>query len=216
MKIYNAQGQPVDTAGLMDEYGRPIETLDYGARMAEAQHGILGANPEDHPKFAGYTKVVAQYPVNIELYSDPTDRRASNAGSAPLRPEPFVCKGITWASDGDVPRPEEGIYYEDMMPSGSTVGRVVEMRWYDEFAQFMGDRWAFITAVLGDSNGFYNLARPILFQGKQSIKIALRVVRYPHPPPYELPYPTWRFDFVFHGIGLLPPGEQISGSSKPG
>lgn len=217
MKVYNAMGQEVDASGLQDQYGRPLATLDYPGRMAEAQHGIVGYvgqdSPENAERFRNYVKVPAQYVINIILSGDPASPRNIQTGGVQLRPEPFVLKRITWASDGDVPY-SDNVTEPENTNAASIVGRVTEMEWQDEFTRFMGDRRGFISAVLGDSEGFLDLPRPALFQGKQTLSIRLRMTRWPWVILQPEEYPDIRYDFVLHGLGLLPPGaKDASGSA---
>jgi hypothetical protein len=126
---------------------------------------------------------------------------ASNAASAPLRPERFVLRRITWASVGDTPL-GGGFGF------GSIQGRAVEISWGDEFTNFLGNQPALLSALFGDSDGFLDLpGRGLLFQGRQSLNAKLRRIVWPSTGEPV----AFRFDIVFHGFGLLPKG--VGGAS---
>lgn len=146
--------------------------------------------------YPGFTEVPAYYTVSITLGGAAGD---TQPGSVPLRPENFVCKRITWATTGDAEF--EGGY--------SIQGRCVTVQWFDEFTRFFGAQPALISAVFGDSNGFLDLSRGIMLQGKQTLTIQLVRVLWPTGPT---PANT-RFDFTFQGSSLLPEGVHQSGSA---
>lgn len=190
-------------------YERPV-TAD---RALMLTHGLggMGQHPqnrksavEDDPKYAAYTAIPAFYPVAIEL---PGNSGAVAANGVPLRPELFVCKRITWATTADTPTFQS----EPVFNGGSIQGRSVLVEWADEFTRFLGSRQTLVSALLGDSQGFLDLPAGILFQGKQTLSVSL--TRLFWPSPASEPAVT-RWDFVFSGLGLLPPGVNQSGSAS--
>ena len=54
--------------------------------------------PELQQRFRNYARIVAQYPVNLELGGEAGD---TDTDVAQFRPEPFVCRRITWATTAD-------------------------------------------------------------------------------------------------------------------
>ena len=89
------------------------------------------------------------------------------------------------------------------------MGRCAEMEWEDEFTKFLGGRRVLVSALLGDSNGFLDLPKLIRSEGKQILTVSLNQLFYPWPPPGEgAPFPDFRWDFVFHGTDLYPPGKE--------
>jgi hypothetical protein len=85
----------------------------------------------------------------------------------------------------------------------------VLVQWQDEFTNFMGSVPCLISALFGDSQGYLDLQRGLLFQGKQSLGVQLTRLFYPASEAIDIN----RFDFVFHGISLLPLGVNQSGSA---
>jgi hypothetical protein len=160
-----------------------------------------GGNVEDDPRFNNYEKIPAFYTVSINLGGVSGN---AESGSVQLRPEPFVLKRITWATNGDcypaLAAAEAGY---------SVQGRSVSIQWEDEFTKFLGNNPVLISALFGDSNGFLDIPRGALFQGKQSL--SCRLTRLVWPSDAE-PILT-RFDFCFQGLGLLPKGVAQSGSA---
>lgn len=153
-------------------------------------------------RIAGKVQVPATYVMSIDL---PGHEGATLGGKVQLRPEDFLLRRITWATSGDTP-----LHAGSALPGFSIHGRAVEMLWSDEFTQFLGDQPALIAALLGDSNGFLDIEEPgIFFEGSQII--AAKLTRLFWPDPQSEPVKV-RFDIVFHGIGLLPAGRQVSGS----
>lgn len=146
--------------------------------------------------YPGYTEVPAYYTISITLGGVAGN---TQSGSVPLRPENFVCKRITWATTGDTEF--EGGY--------SIQGRCVTVQWFDEFTRFFGSQPALISSVFGDSNGFLDLSRGIMLQGKQTLQMELVRVLWPTGPA---PANT-RFDFCFQGSSLLPYNVHQSGSA---
>jgi hypothetical protein len=172
----------------------------------QSQHiNQLGADDVEQRLGALFNVIAAFYTVSIELAGTVG---ATQAGSVPIRPEPFILKRITWATSGDAPSvigAQSGI--------GSAQGRSVEVSWEDEFTKFLGSRSCLLSALFADSQGFIDLPRALLFQGKQSLSVQVRRLFWPaedsglHPPTIT------RFDFSFQGISLLPPGVNQSGSA---
>lgn len=172
----------------------------------QQQHSIegLGADELDKTLAQAFTTIPAFYTCTIDLAGADG---SVQSGSVPLRPEPFVCKRITWATTGDSPSivgPSNG--------SGSVQGRSVEVTWSDEFTQFLGARACLLSALFGDSQGYLDFPRPVLFQGKQTLQLTLRRVLWPADTG-DFPAITTRFDFNFQGLSVLPPGVNQSGSA---
>lgn len=155
--------------------------------------------PEDaeDPRF---TRIPAFYVVSITLGGAAGN---SQSGAVQLRPEPFVLQRITWCTSGDA------YPFVTAEPGYSLQGRSVTMTWEDEFTKLFGNNPALISSALGDSNGFLDLPRGALFQGKQSLKVSLTRLFWPSA---EVAADT-RFDFVFQGLSLLPRGVSQSGSA---
>lgn len=170
----------------------------------QGEPDLMGAAPKPHsdaesdPRFE---KVPAFYTATVSL-----GKIVGNTapGTVQIRPEPFILKRITWASDGDVP-PQA-----DVEPGYSIQGRSVTISWSDEFTKFMGNQPALISALFGDSNGFIDLPRGALFQGSQALTINLTRLFW---PAATTTVGVTRFDFVFQGLGLLPRHVHQSGSA---
>ena len=175
--------------------------------IAYQQSHVSGLGAEDvEARIAGLFNVIAAfYTVSVDLGGT---SGATQAGSVPIRPEPFVLKRITWATTGDAPSvigSSSGI--------GSAQGRAVEVSWEDEFTKFLGSRSCLLSAMFADSQGFIDLPRPLLFQGKQSLSVQLRRLFWPAEDATTFPPEITRFDFSFQGISLLPPGVNQSGTA---
>lgn len=140
---------------------------------------------------------------------------------AQLRPEQFLLKRITWASSGI------GLEMDDrecttiggQAPLVETCpgtplpielfGRSILVKWGDEFTKFLGRNAALMSAIFGDSNGFLDLTREVLFAGKQTLTADLeRVFTLPGVTSGQ----TELVQVIFHGTGLLPLGVNESGS----
>lgn len=186
----------------------PVSPTDFGMQR---EHG-LGQHPQEFADairsadddYSNFEKVPAFYTVSVDLGGDDN---AVMGGSTPLRPEPFVCRRVTWATTGDTPlfvtSPAAG--------GGSAQGRSVEVTFEDEFTKFLGLRPSLISALFGDSQGYLDLPRRgLLFQGKQTLSISLKRIIWPDPDSTPV---TTRFDFSFQGFGLLPKGVHQSGSA---
>jgi len=171
-----------------------------------ARQGFLMDNPLNpaaaDPRFDGKVEVPAIYVVSILLSGE---EGKTQGGKVQLRPEDFLLRRITWACTGDTP-----LYSYAALPCASAQGRSVEILWSDEFTQFLGDQPSLISALFGDSQGFLDIERPgIFFEGSQTLSVKLNRLFWPDP---QVKPEITRFDFVFHGVGLLPPGKHSSGS----
>ena len=175
-----------------------------GERAANARrlYQSLAAAGEDPAAVMGKLFNPTQYTISIELSGQVGK---SQGGKVTLRPEDFLLERITWACVGDTPV----FIQSSALPGYSIQGRSVEMTWGDEFTQVMGDQPALIAAVLGDSNGFLDLPGGLFFQGGQTLGVKLTRVLWPDP---EVEPANMRFDFTFHGKGILPAGMAASGS----
>lgn len=182
----------------------------YPRQMAVAYPpGGMGQHPQDHGELppalaAMYTYIPAFYTVTVNLPPDLTGMPV--AGSTPLRPEPFLCKRVTWATTGDTPN----FVSSPGGNTGSAQGRAVAVQWEDEFTKFLGSQPTLLSAIFGDSQGFLDIPSGVLFQGKQTMQASLIRLLWPDP---ETEPATVRFDIVFHGLGLLPKGVHQSGSA---
>ena len=94
--------------------------------------------------------------------------------------------------------------------TGSAQGRSVTVQWDDEFTKFLGQQPALVSALFGDSQGFLDIPKGVLFQGKQALTITLNRILWPDPDTNPA---TTQWDFVFQGVGLLPKGIHQSGSA---
>src|SRR5690242_12359626 len=89
----------------------------------QQQHTIDGLGAGEDPVVElskRFTTIPAFFTVTIELAGN---AGATQAGSVPLRPEPFICQRITWATNGDLP---SVIGPESISGAGSVQGRCVE------------------------------------------------------------------------------------------
>jgi hypothetical protein len=155
----------------------------------------------------GFNTIPAFFTVTIDLAGT---TGANQAGSVPLRPEPFICKRITWATNGDLP---SIIGPDAVSTAGSVQGRCVEATWQDEFTQFMGQRPCLLSALFADSQGFIDFPKPILLQGKQTLTVNLRRLSWPAVDTGTYPPSITRFDFNFQGLSVLPAGVNQSGTA---
>jgi len=150
----------------------------------------------DDPDFDNFQKVPAFYTVTIVLGGA---AGAEKAGAAPIRPEAFICERVTWACN-ESPLDYEGETSPGSAIGGSPQGRAVRITWGDEFTNFMGKQPCMLSAIFGDGDGFLNLRRGILLQGRQTITAALTRIT----DPTKGKAPTLEFDINFQGIGLFP------------
>lgn len=137
-----------------------------------------------------FTRIPATYVMQVQLDNQ---LGAQSDGAADLRPELFLLRRISWASTNDI-----------ALGFAGADGRTVEVTWGDEFTKFMGSVPGLLSAVFGDSNGFLDLTREILFNGSQRLNCELSRVLATEDES--------RIDIVLHGTGLLPLGMQASGS----
>ncbi len=149
-----------------------------------------------------FTFVPTWYTITMDLGGDDGDFQA---GSETLRPEPFLLRRITWATNGDTPVFNGGL----VLPGYSSQGRSVQVEWSDEFTKFMGSNPALISAIFGDSNGFMDVQGLALFQGKQTLSAKLTRLGWPFTSDPAIT----RWDIVMAGFGLLPKGVNQSGSA---
>jgi hypothetical protein len=137
---------------------------------------------------------------------------ATSKAARMIRPEPFVCRRITWATSGDTWFQSDGANFLNQQPS--IQGRATRVRFGDAFTTFLGQRAGLVSAVFGDSNGFLDLTKGIVFGGSQNLEVELNRLFRPgaaiEPFP-EPPQPT-RWDFVFAGVSLLPKNVNQPGS----
>jgi hypothetical protein len=177
-----------------------------GVPLPRANEGM--PYPFDRPDFrnrpdlAGYWFLPAWYTVTINLGHHAGD---TARGSVQLRPETFVMYRIGWATTGDTPPWEET---ESGTPSKQ--GRSVQVSFSDEYTQFVTQP-TLISAIFGDSCGFLDIPQAVQLRGKQSITVEITRVQYPGTPP-EQEADFTRFDFCFMGVGLLKPGQPVSGT----
>lgn len=174
----------------------------YQARLSTEQ---LGADPNPAAIEAAFNTIPSFYTVSIDLAGADGSQQS---GSVPLRPEPFLCKRITWATTGDSPK-----LVGSSNGSGSLQGRAVEVSWQDEFTRFLGSGSCLLSALFGDSQGYLDFVKPVLFQGKQSLTVNLRRILWPAANATDNPPVTVRFDFNFQGLSVLPLGVNQSGSA---
>ena len=168
----------------------------------------MGPGLENDPRWRDFEKIPSWYVISISLAGQ---SGAIQGGSTPLRPEPFIAKRITWATTGDV---APNVTSAAINASGGSIqGRSVNITWQDEFTNFMGTRPALISSLFGDSQGFLDLQRGLLFQGKQALSVNLTRLFYPDPSFEAGEEPTVIFEFTFHGISMLPKGVFQSGSA---
>ncbi len=166
----------------------------------------------EHPEYRDFTKLLAYYVVSMELGGQDG---AQVTGTEQLRPEPFVLRRITWATTADLGNPTDfEIYDATFFPfNQSQHGRSVEVTWGDQFTSFLGRQSALVSAIFADSEGYLDIPGTALFQGSQDLQVTLKRLQWPIPDG-ENPAPrfTSRWDFVFAGFTLLPPGINQSGS----
>lgn len=168
----------------------------------------MGPGIENDPKWDNFEKVPTWYLVSVTLAGQ---SGAVQGASTPLRPEPFIAKRITFATTGDVAPAVTSAAIN--ATGGSIQARAVTVQWQDEFTNFMGTRPMLIASIFGDSQGFLDLQRGLLFQGKQALSVNLSRLFYPDPSFDPGQEPSVRFDFTFHGIAMLPKGVFQSGSA---
>lgn len=183
------------------------DPFNVGARYQQLEaarpvYALLGQGPEDSgdppgwdpgkPPLRDWDRIPQFYRIAIELGGEAGE---SAAGSIPIRPEPFVCKRITWAATGDT-EAQSGV-----LTPLSQQGRSVEVRWGDEFTRFLGQQSTLLSAMFGDSNGYLDLPGGILFQGRQTLNATLTRLFWPTSGAAV----DTTFHLQFQGLGLLPP-----------
>ena len=161
------------------------------------------ANEKAKQAFKLYNRIAAFYTVSLVLGGDDGATKTANTQ---LRPEPFLCSRITWATTGDTLR----YYGAPFTMQDSFQGATVECRFGDSFTTFLGQNAGLVTAVFGSSNGFLRLSKGIVFQGSQPVEVTLNRLAWPGAPQLRA---ETRWDFVFHGTGLLPQGVTASGAA---
>lgn len=83
----------------------------------------------------------------------------------------------------------------------------------DAFTNFMGQQPGLVSAVFGDSHGFMDLPKGIVFEGSQNLEVELSRVFEPGPTTsFDFVPGETRWDFVFAGVSLLPKYINQSGS----
>lgn len=200
-------------------YAAPVQRMQMVpvSQLQQQQHAMGAVTPQGFaPQIPTHPAPVPQDVYNNELNRDqfneiprsytitinlPGTLNATEGGSVPLQPELFELRRITWATDGDIDPDFPAIM-------SSPQARCVEVLWGDEFTKFLGERPSMVAAQFGDSQGYLDLVRPILFQGRQTLNVKLRRFKW----PFETEPSTTRWDFTFQGISLLPRNIAVSGS----
>lgn len=161
-------------------------------------------------ELALYNQVCQFYTVSVELGPNAGDIAKT---AQQIRPEPFVVRRIQWATTGDTFTQCLGTSM--LNPMGSIQGRSVRMSFGDSFTNFLGQRQGLVSAVFGDSQGFMDMPKGIVFQGSQSLEVSLSRLFFPGPTAsldWEEGPGITRWDFVFAGVSLLPRYINQSGS----
>lgn len=155
--------------------------------------------------------------VQIPTWYTLTTELAGAAGSTAnateqTRPERFIPIRITYGTTEDIFLGNQSGAVDPSPPfviQNSVAARSVRVSFRDEFTHFMGTRQGMVSALFGDSSGFLDFPKGILFQGKQTLYVeCTRIVEI-----YE-DFPGGVWDFIWHGVCLLPPGTQASGSQQ--
>lgn len=200
---------PTHNGGFALVPSRHFPTQQTSGLMYQRTHGLhgeLGQHPQEFDEsehYPGHLEIPAFYTVSV-LLGGAADATAGE--STPIRPEPFICRRITWCTSGDAP-----VFITVPSVVGSAQGRVVEVTWSDEFTKFLGNQPCLVSALFGDSQGFLDLPKKgILFQGRQVLQVDLHRLIWPDA---ESTPATTRWDFSFQGVSLLPKGVNQSGSA---
>ena len=211
-------GEQVDygNRGYPPGQAQPLMPAGHGRRARHATWGPMGDtewHPDpilNHPELAAFNKIPAYYVCSGTLGPNPDDRVRL---SEPLRPEPFVCKRITWATTGDIVQESEEPGDFNLFGNASQQGRSIEvLKWGDEFTSFNSNP-GLLSALFGDSNGFLDLPNIIIFQGSQKLIVDIQRVIWPFFQNGELLEEfNVRVDVIFEGVGLLPKDINQSGS----
>lgn len=191
--------------------GQLVEVPLSADHLLRATHAMgLAGGLGQHPQDAGdklrddpairaqYDLIPAFYTVSI-LLGTAVPSQAAN--STQIRPENFILERISWATLGDsIIASNDGMLNA---AGGSVDGRCVEVSWSDEFTKFLGQNPCLVSALFGDSQGYLDIPRGILFQGKQTLQVSLSRLAWLGPTGEGQPAST-RWDFNFQGVGLLP------------
>jgi hypothetical protein len=167
----------------------------------------------NNPDYAQYNQIPADYVIQILLGGAAGSRVPEQ--TEPLRPEPWLLHTITYATTADILTAEQLIAGGGaiLSPPYSEQARSVELEWGDEFTRFMGNQPALVASIFADSYGFLDLSEPILFQGSQQLSITLHRLFWPFvSSQLDIPEVNTNWDFVFHGVSLLPKGVNESGA----
>lgn len=174
-------------------------------RAYQMTHG-MGQHPQERDEsehYPGFVEIPAFYTVSLTLGGT---AGAIAGESTKIRPEDFILRRITWATNGDAP-----VFVSVPSVVGSAQGRCVEVSWSDEFTKFLGTQACLVSALFGDSQGFLDMPKKgLLFQGSQALQVNLRRLIWPDP---ETDPADTRWDFCFQGVMLLPKGINQSGSA---
>lgn len=196
------QPRPLGSAA----YGQPMPAGSYPVgpsyQQGPASLGLAAGEPVPawQALYPGHNAIPAWYVVNITLGGAAND---TMPGTVTLRPEPFVLKRITWATTGDT-------YPAINQENGySMQGRAVTLTWGDNFTKLFGDTSALVAAAFGDANGFLDIIKGALFNGGQTLGVNLTRLHWPSSTTAI----ATRWDIVFSGVALLPPGVNQSGSA---
>lgn len=190
-QLYNPYPNP--QPGVAEEY-RATQQVMLGAAAP--------TRLRDDKRFDKFQKVPAFYTITIVLGGE---AGAQEGDSTRIRPEAFIAERITWACN------ESPLDYPNGTAlGGSPQGRSIRVTWGDEFTSFLGKQPCLLSALFGDSEGFLDLGRGILFQGAQTLNAQL--TRISDPTQSQEP-PQLEFDINFQGIGLLPYNVAQSGSA---
>ena len=187
---------------------------------SQAQHASVGPMPMgdvrgnllDHPEYAKYNQIPADYVIQILLGGAAGSRVPGQ--SEPLRPEPWLLYAITYATTADVLTQDQVDVAGNLFgPSFSEQARSVELEWGDEFTKFMGNQPALVASIFADSYGFLDLSEPLLFQGSQQLSITLHRLFWPFAiGDVTVPEVNSYWDFTCHGVSLLPKNVNESGA----
>lgn len=153
-------------------------------------------------QYRDWVQIPTWYTITLPLGGNQGDQAQ---GTVQTRPERFIPVRLTYATTEDVLLGSAG--GSSFLMCSSVAARTARVSFRDEFTHFMGTAPAFVAAVFGDSSGFLDFPKGILFQGKQTLYAELTRVLQPGPE-----YPGGSWDFVWAGVCLLPPGTQVSGS----
>lgn len=189
-------------------------------------------------RFEDYTKIPAYYILRVELGPNEHDNQAE---SITLRPEQFLLRRITWRVTPPIvsitlpaQAPKRVALGPPIAPAYDA-GSGIAMRWGDEFSKFLGgpgpEPSGLLGALCGEVNGFLDMTREVLLAGKQTISAFLErgvgldpyvngiitaAMIYGDPTTLltaEFEVEPQIVEIEFHGIGLLPRGQNYSGGA---